>query len=298
MEFRNLYYFLQVCDDKSFSAAAARLYITQQPLSKSVKALEKELGSELFEKNGNSIQLTTYGKAIYPICRDMVRNFEAGIKKIRSVTPDGASPVRLTTAYQAADTLSFTLIEDFHREHAGIRIHCDALPDLPAEKAVLDGEADFVLGIGIPQPRIQFDSRLIRALPLCIMVGPGHPLYPREILRMSDLDGLTLHCAGPQFKTYHLLQKKAADAGITLHLIPTSGHLYTTYQNVFARGRAVIGIYGSQGEPELADARQIPFEDPDLNWDIYFSCRQDYQRSPAEDVFFNYILSFAGKENS
>ena len=30
MELRNLYYFLQVCEDKSFSAAAAKLYITQQ----------------------------------------------------------------------------------------------------------------------------------------------------------------------------------------------------------------------------------------------------------------------------
>ncbi len=60
MELRNLYYFLQVCDDKSFSAAATRLYITQQALSKSVKALEKELGSELFKKTGNTIRLPPY----------------------------------------------------------------------------------------------------------------------------------------------------------------------------------------------------------------------------------------------
>ena len=297
MELRNLYYFLQVCDDKSFSAAATRLYITQQALSKSVKALEKELGSELFKKTGNTIRLPPYGEAICPICREMVRNFEAGIKKIRSITPDGAAPLRMAAAYQAVDTLSFTLIEDFHQTHPDIYIRCDAMPDLPAEKAVLDGEADFVLGIGMPQPRDQFDSWLIRPLALCIMAGPGHPLYTQDALRMSDLDGLTLHCAGPQFKTYHLLRKKAADAGITLHLIPTSGNLYTTYRNVFARGRAVIGILGAQGEPELDAVRQIPFEDPELNWDIYLSCRKDYRRSAAEEAFFTYIRSFSNPEN-
>lgn len=297
MELRNLYYFLQVCEDKSFSAAAAKLYITQQALSKGVKALERELGCELFQKSGNGLQLTAYGTAIYPICRDMVRNFEASLQKIRAIAPDGASPIRLTTAYQAAETLSFTLIEDFLRDHPGVSIHCDSMPDLPAEKAVLDGEADFVLGIGSPQPQNQFDSRLIRPLSLCIMVGPGHPLYERETLRMADLNELTLHCAGAQFKTYHLLRKKAAAAGIVLHLVPTGGHLYTTYQNVFARGRAIIGIYGSQGEPELEGARQIPFEDPDLNWDIYFSSRQNYRRTASEEAFFRYILSFAEKEN-
>ena len=91
--------------------------------------------------------------------------------------------------------------------------------------------------------------------------------------------------------------EKAAAAGIVLHLVPTGGHLYTTYQNVFARGRAIIGIYGSQGEPELEGARQIPFEDPDLNWDIYFSSRQNYRSTASEEAFFRYILSFAGEKS-
>ena len=40
MEFRNLYYFLQLCEEKNYSSAAGKLYITQQALSKSIKALE------------------------------------------------------------------------------------------------------------------------------------------------------------------------------------------------------------------------------------------------------------------
>lgn len=158
------------------------------------------MGCELFQKSGNGLQLTAYGTAIYPICRDMVRNFEASLQKIRAIAPDGASPIRLTTAYQAAETLSFTLIEDFLRDHPGVSIHCDSMPDLPAEKAVLDGEADFVLGIGSPQPQNQFDSRLIRPLSLVHHGRTRAPLYGRETLRMADLNELTLHCAAPSLK--------------------------------------------------------------------------------------------------
>lgn len=50
MELRNLVYFVQVCEDKNYSIAACKLFITQQALSKSIKTLEAELGSSLFKK--------------------------------------------------------------------------------------------------------------------------------------------------------------------------------------------------------------------------------------------------------
>lgn len=55
MELRNLYYFLQVCEDKSFSAAAAKLYSRSRPISKSVKALMNEnWAASSFKKAGTA----------------------------------------------------------------------------------------------------------------------------------------------------------------------------------------------------------------------------------------------------
>lgn len=297
MELRNLYYFLQVCEDKNYTVAASKLYITQQALSKSIKALEQELGTALFAKSPSGICLTPYGEAIYPICKDMVRHFEAGMHKIQSVSKDGAMPIRLAISYQSADTLSFTLVDDFQQMHPNIHIQYDALPDLMAEDAILSGNADFLLSIGIPRKEKMFHYDLIRPLPLCIMVGPNHPLYGEKSLRIQDMEGIDLHCAGPQFKTYHLLRAKAREAGCHLKLIPTSGHLYATYRNIFEANRAVIGIYGSDEEPEFSGIRQIPFEDPELNWDIYFCYLKDHVFTEAEKLFYQYILSFAVPEN-
>ena len=134
MEFRNLYYFLQLCEEKNYSSAAGKLYITQQALSKSIKALEKELGSALFTKTPQGIRLTAYGEAVYPICKDMIQHFEVGVQKIRSISADGVAPIRLAVAYQTADTLSFTLLDDFQRAHPGVRILSEALPDPPRRR--------------------------------------------------------------------------------------------------------------------------------------------------------------------
>lgn len=134
MELRNLYYFLQLCTDKNYSVAAGKLFVTQQALSKSIKSLESELGAALFAKTATGIQLTPYGEAIYPICKDMLEHFEAGLHKIHSISVDGNAPIRIAISYQTSDSLSFTLLDDFRHEHPTIRLRLTCCPICPPKR--------------------------------------------------------------------------------------------------------------------------------------------------------------------
>lgn len=292
MDFRQLHYFLQLCEDMNYSVAAGKLYLTPQALSKSIKSLEAELGTPLFARSSSGIQLTPYGSAVYPLCKEILHNYAIGIQKIRSISPDGITPIRLAASYQACESLSFTLLEDFLRLHPGSQIASEAMADIPAEEAVLAGNADFVLSIGVPQKKSLFHYDLIRHFPLSIMVGPQHPLYQKERLTIQDLDGLTLYCAGAQFKTYHLLKGLAAESDISLKLIPAGGYLYETYKNVFSLNQAIIGVYNDEIDLGFPDIRQLRFQDPAFNWDIYLCYRKEYVLNETEQQFYQYILEF------
>lgn len=61
MELRVLRYFLTVAKEQSFTKAAEQLHITQPTLSRQLAALEKELGTLLFHRNGRNITLTNEG---------------------------------------------------------------------------------------------------------------------------------------------------------------------------------------------------------------------------------------------
>ena len=61
MELRVLLYFLAVAKEQSFTRAAEQLHITQPTLSRQLAALEKELGSVLFNRSGRNITLTEEG---------------------------------------------------------------------------------------------------------------------------------------------------------------------------------------------------------------------------------------------
>ncbi|MBO4789629.1 MAG: LysR family transcriptional regulator, partial [Oxalobacter sp.] len=72
MKIRVLRYFLETARLGSITRAAERLYVTQPTLSRQLKALEDELGKQLFERGSTSIRLTDEGRLLKERAEDIL----------------------------------------------------------------------------------------------------------------------------------------------------------------------------------------------------------------------------------
>ncbi len=188
MELRQLSHFLAVAEERHFTRAAARVHLTQSSLSSSVRALERELGSDLFARSTRQVELTEAGRALLPAARRTVAAAEDGRDAVAAVR----GLVRGHLAIGAIQSLGRInlpgLLARFHRRHPAVtlRIHHVGVPELVRRTA--DGEIDLALvdlPLGPQGNRVRAQTLATESLQLA--VAADDPVARRRRIRLCDL---------------------------------------------------------------------------------------------------------------
>ena len=126
VELRHLEYFLAVADNRSFTQAARKLHVVQSGVSATIKALERELGAELFARGPAGVTLTPAGQALRPRARATLDAARAAKDAVNATLGSvrGTVTVGILTSVSVIDLP--TLLADLHARHPEVVVHLRA----------------------------------------------------------------------------------------------------------------------------------------------------------------------------
>jgi DNA-binding transcriptional LysR family regulator len=182
--------FVTVYELNNYSRTADYLNLTQPAVTARIQKLEIELGCKLFYRDGKKILLTEEGRALLPFARKILSYINEARQTIELLkTPTitiGLSPaisvslvLEALTFLREKEELSFDMVE--------------AADSVEVSKMVEAGLVD----IGLVRDVIPFtnlESNKIFHEKLFFIVGKGHPLAAKSIIRKEDLANHTMIC--------------------------------------------------------------------------------------------------------
>lgn len=86
MNMNQIRYFIALASAKNYTKAAQPLYITLPPLSQQISAIEKELGTRLFERSRRKVELAPAGKSFLPHAWLIMKEWNQSLQDLK----DGA----------------------------------------------------------------------------------------------------------------------------------------------------------------------------------------------------------------
>jgi LysR family transcriptional regulator, benzoate and cis,cis-muconate-responsive activator of ben and cat genes len=85
MQLRHLRYFIAVAEEQNVTRAAARLHVSQPPLSRQIRDLENELGISLFDRGAKAVRLTEAGRVFLVEAQAVLRRADQAVEMARAV---------------------------------------------------------------------------------------------------------------------------------------------------------------------------------------------------------------------
>ncbi|MBL1067903.1 LysR family transcriptional regulator [Streptomyces sp. 7-21] len=190
LEVRQLRYFVAVAEEAHFGRAAARLGMAQPPLSRAIRALERQLGVALLTRTTRSVALTPAGEVLLREARAVLDAVAAAERRTRNAgRPRPQLRVALKAGYDGG--LLPAVLAAYERDPAALPAELVMAGRGEQAAAVRDGRAD-VAFVPAPFAGEGLDSEPLLTEPRLLAIAAGDPLAARPALRLADLAGKAL----------------------------------------------------------------------------------------------------------
>lgn len=182
--------FHTVASRLSFTKASEELNISQPAVTKHIKEIENQLNNKLFDRNGNSIQLTESGKILYEYA-EKIRNIYRDLEfDIHQINQQYKGKLIIGASTTVAQYILPEILATFKSYYKDIRIEMIAHNTEMISELLKDGKIDLGIIEGESQSNY-FDYKKFKKDEIVLVAKANHPLV-HKTMNLQDLYSIDL----------------------------------------------------------------------------------------------------------
>lgn len=291
MNLNHLSYFRVLAKLEHYTQAAEQLSITQPSLSHAISALEKDLGTYLFEKQGRNVKLTKYGKIYFEYVERALSELEKGEKKIRELTNISSGTIELGYIYTLGPRFIPKLIKDFTSLESNKDINF--LFGQGTTKSLIEGlkqEKYDIVFCSMVENESDVEFIPLINQELVVIVSNEHPLAKKDEIDLAEIDNYPFISFSKKSGIRPIIDELFKQVDVTPNIICE-----------VEEDNAVAGLveinYGIAIVPNISslkyyDIKVLPIVNPKHERYIYVATLKNRYLTPSVNLFKKYSIDY------
>ncbi|MCA0996980.1 LysR substrate-binding domain-containing protein [Alloyangia pacifica] len=188
-DFFQLRFFIAVAEELNFRRAAARLNMTQPPLSRQIKLLEDRIGLTLFDRSNRSVRLTPAGVSFLKSATDLMQRAEYAVLTARQAERGDVGNVVMGFVPSASLHFVPQIACALKRVMPGVKFEPIEMMSYEIAEGLQSGKLDLGLTRSTAHGQ-EIENILLVREPFMLALPQDHPLCEKQDLSVRDLKGV------------------------------------------------------------------------------------------------------------
>ncbi len=291
MDIKQITYFAEVANHKSYSYAAKKLGISQPALSAAIKKLEAEFGIVLFTYNNKTLALTEIGKEFLTNTRKILQDYKILMLGMEDITSKNIGKIKVGVPVMVGAIYFSEVFGNFRKQYPKIAFTIVEDGARSIAKMVEMGNLDCAFVVAPVSP-VKFDIHEEIKDRYVIAVSKENPLSINDSISFETLRKEIFTCFDERYSLNHSLMQNCENAGFIPRVIAYSSQwdfmlsLVDNNQAICMLPRPVVENYQSKKIKSLEINSGIS------EWEVCLITRKDQYLSKATRLFIEYIKEF------
>ncbi len=289
MSIEQLYYFIKVYENKSYTKASKELFVSQPAISTAIRNLEKDLKTQLIVANGKSLELTSSGNYLYSLAKPIVDMYNKLEQQMTDYLYESTT-IRIDVPPMLGAFIFAPIFQKFLDKYPKANIKLFEFGSHSNKEALINGKIDIAITVVYNN---EIDSSLncqkIDETRLLFAVNKNHPLASKKEISIKELKNQPIIIFKEDTLQFRVINALFQEYGI-LPNIKLKTEQLSTINEALAYGKVGAFLFNQITENNR-DIIGIPIKE-NVVFDVVVATKKNTKLNDQAQGLLNFIRDF------